>query len=43
VPLVGPGNGVEGEGWFSCATVATKSRTNSTINVIAVARRTQEG
>ncbi len=41
--VVGPGNGVEGDGWLSCATVATNSRTNRTINVIAVARRTRAG
>ena len=43
MPLVGPGNGVEGECWLSWATVATRSKTNSTINVMAVARRTREG
>lgn len=41
--VVGPGNGVEGEGWFSCATVAANNRTNRTINVMAVARRTRAG
>ena len=41
--MLGPGNGVEGAGWLSCTTVATKSKTNSTINVMAVARRTAEG
>jgi hypothetical protein len=41
--VVGPGNGVEGDGWLSCATVAANSKTNSTINVMAVARRTRAG
>jgi hypothetical protein len=41
--VVGPGNGVDGDGWLSCATVAANSRTNSTINVMAVARRTRAG
>jgi hypothetical protein len=41
--VVGPGNGVEGDGWLSCATVAANSKTNRTINVMAVARRTRAG
>ena len=41
--VLGPGNGVEGAGWLSWTTVATSSRTNSTINVMAVARRTRGG
>lgn len=42
-PLVGPGNGVEGDGWFSWATVATNSNTNNTMSVMAVARRMRSG
>ena len=42
-PLVGPGNGVEGDGWFNWATVATSSSTNSTMSVMAVARRMRSG
>ena len=41
--VLGPGNGVEGAGWLSWTTVATSSRTNSTIKVMAVARRTRAG
>lgn len=41
--VLGPGNGVEGAGWLSCTTVATNNKTNSTINVMAVARRTRAG
>ena len=41
--VVGPGNGVEGDDWLSCATVAANNRTNRTIKVMAVARRTRAG
>ena len=43
VPLDGPGNGAEGAGWFSWATVATSSSTNRMTSVMAVARRTGSG